>query len=100
MSLRVPFKFISFLMVCIGWTMSSTAQVKISGKVIDEFDLTLLSGVKIQTDGGEEIGVSDSTGNFLVKSVENKELVFLYIGMEPNYLTVTNGCANAEINML
>jgi hypothetical protein len=85
--------FISFL---------SIGQVRtITGRVIDESDLTPIPEVRIQDRDTVLLVLSDKNGNFEIKlPVDRDELLLSFIGMEWRSVKVPPGCNKLEIIMV
>lgn len=80
-------KLILFLFLTIS--LSSFAQISISGKVISSDDKEPLIGVSVIEQGTSNGVITDIEGKFTLKvKSENSVLVFSYVGMESNTVKV------------
>jgi hypothetical protein len=78
----------------------SNGQVTITGKVIDEFDLTPIPEVKIQDADTVALGMTDKNGNFEIQLPSGKLNCLSFIGMERTSIKVPSDCGKLEIIMM
>jgi hypothetical protein len=80
----------------------SSGQTRIiTGKVIDEFDLSIVPQVRIQNLETVQLGTTDINGNFRIEipSVTD-QLIFTFLGFEPTKVQIPTNCDNFEIVMM
>ena len=68
--------------------LSSWADVKVSGTVVQKSDDEPLIGVSVMVAGSKTGTATDIDGNFVISVPENSELKFSYVGFEPQTLNV------------
>lgn len=68
--------------------LSSWADVKVSGTVVQKSDDEPLIGVSVMVAGSKMGTSTDIDGNFVISVPENSELKFSYVGFEPQTLNV------------
>ncbi len=68
--------------------LSSWADVKVSGTVVQKSDDEPLIGVSVMVAGTKTATATDIDGNFVISVPENSELKFSYVGFEPQTLNV------------
>ncbi|TXE01839.1 carboxypeptidase-like regulatory domain-containing protein [Algoriphagus aquimarinus] len=80
----------------------STGQTRtITGKVIDEFELTTIPQVRIQNRDTVQLGTTDMNGNFKIElPAGTEQLQFSFIGFELTTVQILNNCDNLEIIMM
>ncbi len=80
----------------------STGQTRtITGKVIDEFELTTIPQVRICNRDTVELGTTDMKGNFKIELLAGTErLLFSFIGFEWTTVQVPINCDKLEIIMM
>jgi hypothetical protein len=80
----------------------STGQTRtITGKVIDEFEMTAVPMAIIQNRDTLQLGTTDINGNFKIElPVGTDQLLFSFIGFERTTILVPNNCGNLEIIMM
>jgi hypothetical protein len=73
----------------------------VTGKVVDEFDLLPMPGVRILSPDTLELGLTDSNGNFKVElPQEAYTLLLSSVGMEWTSIEFSTNCNKLEIIML
>lgn len=80
----------------------STGQTRtITGKVIDEFELSTIPQVRIQNRDSVQLGTTDMNGNFKIElPAGTEQLLFSFIGFELTTVQVLDNCDNLEIIMM
>jgi CarboxypepD_reg-like domain len=80
----------------------ATGQTRtITGKVIDEFEMTTVPQVRIQNRDTVELGTTDIKGNFKIElPAGTDQLMFSFLGFEWTTVKVPNNCDNLEIIMM
>jgi hypothetical protein len=80
----------------------SIGQVRtITGRVIDESDLTAIPEVRIQDRDTVLLALSDKTGNFEIQLPPDKDdLLLSFLGMEWRSVKVPSNCNRLEIIMV
>lgn len=80
----------------------STGQTRtITGKVIDEFELTTIPQVRIQISDTVQLGTTDMNGNFRIElPTGTDQLILSFIGFELTTVQVPSNCDNLEIIMM
>mgnify|MGYP002425854832 CR=1 FL=1 len=68
--------------------LTSWADVKVSGTVVQKSDDEPLIGVSVMVAGSKTATATDIDGNFVISVPENSELKFSYVGFEPQTLNV------------
>ncbi len=73
----------------------------ITGKVIEEFEMTAIPLVNIQNCDTVQIGTTDMNGNFRIElPAGTDQLLFSFIGFELTTVQVPTNCDNLEIIMM
>lgn len=80
----------------------STGQTRtITGKVIDEFEMTTVPQVRVLNRDTVQLGTTDINGNFKIElPAGTDQLLFSFIGFEWTIVHVPNNCDNLEIIMM
>ena len=68
--------------------LTSWADVKVSGTVVQKSDDEPLIGVSVMVAGSKTATATEIDGNFVISVPENSELKFSYVGFEPQTLNV------------
>ena len=94
-------RLLMLLAICF-LTFASRGQIRmITGKVIDEIDLTPIPGVKIQSRDTALLGTTDLDGNFEIKLLSGtEELLLSFIGMEWTAIKVPIRCNVVDVIMM
>ena len=77
--------FACFMLVSITQISAQTKQI--AGTVSDEFDLPL-AGVAVKIQGTTTGSITDLDGNYTLATKDGDVLLFSYIGMKPQTITV------------
>ncbi|MEN8186836.1 MAG: SusC/RagA family TonB-linked outer membrane protein [Bacteroidota bacterium] len=72
-----------FLMVVIGFSVTTSAQKIVSGKILDKETHNPLPGVNINIKGSDKGVASDFDGNYTIRNIDNNNvLVFSFMGFK------------------
>ena len=70
----------------------------VTGKVIGEYEVTPIPGVKIENGDTVQLGMTDREGNFKIElPTGTNQLSFSFIGMERTSVTVPANCDDLEV---
>jgi hypothetical protein len=87
-----------FLIICVTPILSSGQTRTVKGKVIGEYEVSPIPGVKIENGDTIQLGMTDRQGNFKIElPTGTTQLTFSLIGMERTSVTVPTNCDNLEI---
>ena len=79
----------------------ASAQLTLSGKVIEEFDLIGMPGVRIMTSDTLELATTDLDGNFEIQlPIQADTLLLGSVGMEWMLIKLPTNCSRLEMVMM
>ena len=91
-------RFLIILTIYLAPILSSGQIRTVTGKVIGEYEVTPIPGVKIEIRDTVQLGMTDKEGNFKIElPTGTNQLNFSFIGMERTSVTVPANCDNLEI---
>jgi len=78
--------------------LSSGQTRTIIGKVVAEYEMTIVPGVKIQNPDTVQLGTTDMNGEFKIElPIGTDQLLISFIGMEWTSVKVPTDCNNLEL---
>jgi len=93
-------RYFALLTLCLV-SFNASAQRILSGKVIEEFDLTPMPGIRIMTKDTVILATTDLEGNFNIQLPRQTDTLLLAaIGMEWTLIGVPTNCNRLEIIMM
>ncbi|HUH47796.1 MAG TPA: carboxypeptidase-like regulatory domain-containing protein, partial [Arenibacter sp.] len=88
MKKKLHFLIIAWALLCLNGVMAQTRTL--SGTVTDVNDGSPLPGVSILVQGTQKGAQTDFDGNFSLEAATGDKLVFSYLGMKTQTITVGN----------
>ena len=89
--------FLSVLLLFGVFLLNAQQSISVSGVVTDASDGSLLVGVSVQVKGTQSGTVTDIDGRYSINAAQGSVLVFSYIGMEKQEISVRNKVINVKM---
>jgi TonB-linked SusC/RagA family outer membrane protein len=89
--------FLSVLLLFGVFLLNAQQSISVSGVVTDASDGSPLVGVSVQVKGTQSGTVTDIDGRYSISASQGSVLVFSYIGMEKQEITVRNKVINVKM---
>lgn len=89
--------FLSVMLLFGAFLLSAQQNLSVSGVVTDASDGSPLIGVSVQVKGTQTGTVTDNSGRYSISAAQGSVLVFSYIGMQKQEVTVRNRVINVKL---